>query len=101
MRLTMSPQNTMLVLQGCKTTTIRPITYLGRFSVGDEAHLGRTDRKVRIKEIKELRFSKVDRKVLASEGGFENKAKLFEVLKRFYPRLTKRSRVLLIRFTLV
>jgi hypothetical protein len=101
MRLTMSPQNAGLVLQGRKTTTIRPLTYLDRFSVGDEVKLGRTDRKVRIEKIRKIRLSQVDTDILASEGGFESRAKLFEVLKRFYPRLTNRSSVLLIRFTLV
>jgi hypothetical protein len=101
MRLTMSPQNTKLVLEGRKTTTIRPRTYLGRFSAGDEAQLGKTDRKVRIKAVRPLLLSQVDDDILLSEGGFKSQTRLLEELERFYPRLTNRSRVLLIRFVLV
>jgi hypothetical protein len=101
MRLTMSPENTELVLQGRKTTTIRPLSYLGRFSIAERVRLGRTDREVRIDEISELELSKVSEGILHSEGNFRSREGLLLALKHFYPKLTEESHVLLIRFTLL
>ncbi len=97
----MSPLNTELVLTERKTTTIRPLSYLGRFSKGDEVQLGKTERKVRIVEIRELGLSDVDKEILKSEGNYSTRKELLRALRRFYPGLTNRSRVLLIRFRLL
>jgi hypothetical protein len=98
--LTMSPENTGLVLAGRKTSTIRPFSYQGKFSPGQEVQLGKTDRNVRIEEVREIRLSRVDSDILRSEGGIQNRTELLAQLKQFYPRLASQSRVLLIRFVL-
>ena len=95
--MSMSSYHIRLIAEGKKCTTIRSLSYAGKFKKDEIVKLRGSNIFVRILDIREIALKDIDENIVKSEG-YESRERLLKVLKWFLKNIDENRKLALITF---